>query len=63
MAYYNVCDKCGATLDPGESCDCEIVKEKQKEFFSQKLKVSPRTGQYSFQWGGKDAGHEKENVG
>ncbi len=23
MAYYNVCEKCGARLDPGEKCDCE----------------------------------------
>ena len=22
MAYYKVCDLCGATLDPGEKCDC-----------------------------------------
>lgn len=22
MAYYNVCPNCGATLDPGERCDC-----------------------------------------
>lgn len=21
--YYNVCDRCGANLDPGERCDCE----------------------------------------
>ena len=22
MAYFNVCDNCGAHLDPGEVCDC-----------------------------------------
>lgn len=22
MAYYNTCAGCGATLDPGEKCDC-----------------------------------------
>lgn len=23
MAYYNTCPWCGASLDPGESCDCK----------------------------------------
>lgn len=32
MAYYRTCPLCGATLDPGESCDCtqerdEILKK------------------------------------
>lgn len=32
MAYFNVCKICGATLDPGEKCDCEeAVKEKEHE--------------------------------
>ena len=22
MAYYRVCPRCGANLDPGERCDC-----------------------------------------
>lgn len=22
MAYFNVCENCGAHLDPGEVCDC-----------------------------------------
>lgn len=22
MSYYNTCPNCGATLDPGERCDC-----------------------------------------
>ena len=29
MAYYKVCDLCGATLDPGETCDC--LKEAKRE--------------------------------
>ena len=23
MSYYRTCPKCGATLDPGEKCECE----------------------------------------
>lgn len=29
MAYFNVCEICGATLDPGEKCDCEDMAEKK----------------------------------
>lgn len=35
MAYFNVCDKCGSNLDPGEKCDCnskrEILRKKYEE--------------------------------
>lgn len=27
MAYYNECPLCGATLDPGERCDCQDEEE------------------------------------
>ena len=27
MAFYRVCSSCGATLDPGERCDCQDKKE------------------------------------
>lgn len=23
MSYFRICEKCGATLDPGEHCTCE----------------------------------------
>jgi len=23
MAYYRICEICGAKLDPGERCDCQ----------------------------------------
>lgn len=23
MSYYDTCPECGATLDPGEKCDCK----------------------------------------
>ena len=26
MPYYRVCERCGAHLDPGETCDCGRAK-------------------------------------
>lgn len=50
MAIYSECPNCGASLDPGEHCDCECEDEeqnitdplftqtaKQKSSFSEKL--------------------------
>ena len=50
MAIYSECPNCGASLDPGEHCDCECEDEeqnitnplftqtaKQKRSFSEKL--------------------------
>ena len=31
MSYYTTCPKCGASLDPGEKCDCVQTKEKSTE--------------------------------
>ncbi len=62
MAYYNVCPKCGATLDPGEPCDCEKLREEQQELFLRRIKETPGTGQYSFQWGGKEVSYEAGNI-
>ena len=55
MAFYNVCEKCGAHLDPGEHCDCESEKKRQKEFYSKRLWMNAVSGQYAFCW----AGYEK----
>ncbi len=30
MAFYRICPKCGAHLDPNERCDCEETAEKEK---------------------------------
>jgi len=30
LAYYNVCETCGAHLDPGERCDCEEERERER---------------------------------
>lgn len=29
--YYHTCEKCGANLDPGESCDCTSYSEVSNE--------------------------------
>ncbi|KMZ52367.1 hypothetical protein HMPREF0980_03570 [Dorea sp. D27] len=31
--YYNECPYCGAHLDPGERCDCEIERKKRGRLF------------------------------
>ena len=32
--YYNVCEYCGAALDPGEQCDCitDIAERFEREY-------------------------------
>ena len=55
MAFYNVCEKCGAHLDPGEPCDCEKEQEKQSEFYAQRMRANRRTGQYSLIFDGKES--------
>lgn len=30
MSYFRVCEKCGATLDPGERCTCEELSQAEK---------------------------------
>lgn len=47
MAYYNLCDKCGCTLDPGEKCDCE-QKMQKKEQDRQKMIFADQNGQMTF---------------
>ena len=32
MAYYHTCPDCGASLDPGEACDCN--KNNEEETFN-----------------------------
>jgi uncharacterized OB-fold protein len=36
MPYYKICEKCGASLDPGEKCTCE--KDKREEAEEKKFK-------------------------
>ncbi len=53
MAYYDVCPKCNAHLDPGERCDCEeeaLKREKelrlliQTDKFGQMVMISKKGG-------------------
>lgn len=55
MAYYDTCDKCGGTLDPGERCTCESEQEKRSEFFERRMMANHRTGQYSLILDGRES--------
>ncbi|KAI4450598.1 hypothetical protein C823_005135 [Eubacterium plexicaudatum ASF492] len=50
MAFYNVCPKCGANLDPNERCDCEETAEKEKKARDQLLAMEKGTNQLTFNW-------------
>lgn len=56
MAFYNVCPKCGAHLDPNEKCDCENVSEKEKKAREHLLMVEKGTNQLAFRWLSERAG-------
>jgi len=50
VPYYNVCDLCGANLDPGEKCTCvedakreaQEAKTKKAVDFTMQLLMSPK---------------------
>lgn len=50
MAFYNVCPRCGAHLDPNERCDCEDTAEKEKKAREQMLVAEKGTNQLTFNW-------------
>ena len=56
MAFYNICPKCRAHLDPGEKCDCEMENEKEKKEREQMLVVEKGTNQLTFNWSLRKAG-------
>lgn len=33
MDYYRICPDCGAALDPGEKCDCQLDQRDELEAF------------------------------
>lgn len=45
--YYNVCQECGANLDPGERCDCKKEKKRREQAFESMIKVDD-TDQLTF---------------
>lgn len=63
MAYFNVCPRCHATLDPGEKCDCEEEERQREEFFMRNIKEVPGTGQLSLRLEREGAGYAEKTVG
>lgn len=53
MAYYSICPKCQAHLDPNESCDCENEDNSKQVIFSKFIGVNAKTGQLFFQYDNK----------
>lgn len=50
MPYFNTCPNCGASLDPGETCDCTSEEEERKtrieDYIRQVVKTDqPKDGQ------------------
>lgn len=62
MQYYE-CPYCGSHLDYGEKCDCRTQKEQTEDYFAQRIRISPKTGQMSFCWGGKEGLYAEKNAG
>lgn len=50
MAYYKICPRCGASLDPGEQCDCEQEAEEKQKKILRLLGREEKNGQYTFDW-------------
>ena len=61
MAFYRICPDCGATLDPGEKCNCREEEERKQAFFSQNLKMEPRTSQFAFVFGKAEKSYGEGN--
>ncbi len=62
MAYYRICPDCGCNLDPGEKCDCQEEKQKQRNFYAQHIKVGSKSGQMAFCWDIKEERHAETPV-
>ena len=55
MAFYTVCQKCGAHLDPNEKCDCEDMAEKEKKARDHLLVMEKGTNQLALRWSAERA--------
>ena len=62
MAYFDVCPACGAHLDPGEPCDCRLEQERQSEFYAQRIRANPVTGQYSLLLDGREMKYDTQTA-
>lgn len=49
MAFYKICPRCGAHLDPGEPCDCEEAAAREREEVEELL-AREDTGQLVLRW-------------
>ena len=61
MAFYKICPDCGASLDPGEKCDCRGEAEKKQSFFDQHLKMEPGARQLAFVFDSREGRHESKS--
>lgn len=52
MSYFHECSKCGASLDPGEKCDCMKEKEQKVRKITNNL-IVPLVGQISMKLEGE----------
>ena len=49
VAYYRICDKCGANLDPSERCTCSSKRERLERKYDNLL-TSNKSNQYTFKF-------------
>ncbi|MCI8889244.1 MAG: hypothetical protein HFG70_14345 [Hungatella sp.] len=50
MAYYKICPKCKAHLDPEEHCTCEEEAKREAERVKRLFKKEPGSNQITFNW-------------
>lgn len=56
--YYRVCSICGASLDPGERCDCLEIRKKQLENIQRFIKPG-KNGQFVMNFQEQEEEYEK----
>lgn len=53
MAYYSICPKCQAHLNPNKICDCEREDNSKQAISSKLVGINSKTGQLFFQYDNK----------